>query len=78
MHLFGFLGALAFAAGLGVNIFLSYQWIFENRALSNRPLLFLGILLIIVGVQFFSIGLLGEILVHNFKDDREYNIKERS
>jgi hypothetical protein len=30
-----------------------------------------------VGVQFFAIGLLGEILVHNFQDEKEYIIKEK-
>jgi hypothetical protein len=43
----------------------------------NRPLLFLGILLIIVGVQFFAVGLLGELIAHNFQDDDEYNVKEQ-
>jgi len=34
-------------------------------SLSNRPLLFLGILLIVVGVQLISLGLLGEIIVYS-------------
>lgn len=78
MHLFGFLGALSFLAGLVINGYLSYEWFFQHKALSNRPLLFFGMLLIIVGVQFFSVGLLGEIMVHNFQDDREYSIKSRN
>jgi hypothetical protein len=41
-------------------------------------MLFLGMLLIIVGVQFFAVGLLGEMLVHSSKDDSEYVIKEKS
>jgi len=77
MHLFGFLGALAFLAGFIVNGFLSYQWIFQNRSLSNRPLLLLGALLIVVGVQFFSVGLLGEMIVHNENEQTEGKIKER-
>ena len=77
MHLFGFLGAVAFIAGFIVNGFLSYQWIFQNRSLSNRPLLLLGALLIVVGVQFFSVGLLGEMIVHNENEQTESKIKER-
>lgn len=77
MHLFGFLGALSFLAGLVVNGYLTYLW-FDNQPLSNRPMLFLGILLIIVGVQFFSVGLLGELIVHNLKDEKEYIIKDRN
>jgi glycosyltransferase involved in cell wall biosynthesis len=76
MHLFGFLGALAFLAGIIVNGYLTYLWI-TGGYLSNIPMLFLGILLIIVGVQFFSVGLLGEMFVHNTRSDKEYIIKEK-
>ncbi len=76
MHLFGFLGLLSFIAGIAINAYLTYEWII-GRPLYNRPLLFLGMLLIIVGVQFFAVGLLGEIMVHNFQDDKEYVIKEK-
>ncbi len=76
MHFFGFLGVFAFFIGLVVNGYLTYQWII-GIPLSNRPMLFLGMLLIIVGVQFFSIGLLGEILVHNSMDEKEYLIKDK-
>lgn len=77
MHLFGFLGALAFFIGLLVNAFLTYEW-FMGKPLSNRPLLLLGALMIIVGVQFFAVGLLGEILVHNSSDEKEYIIKDKN
>ena len=77
MHLFGLLGAIAFLVGLGISAYLSYEWWFYSKPLSDRPLLFLGMLLIIVGVQFFSVGLLGEIMVHNFQNDEEYTIKEK-
>lgn len=76
MHFFGFFGAFAFFVGIIVNGYLSYLWII-GEPLSNRPMLFLGILLIIVGVQFFSVGLLGEMLVHNSKSDKEYIIKDK-
>ena len=76
MHLFGFFGALAFLLGFAINGYLSYEWIFEQQSLSNRPLLQLGMLLMIVGVQFFTTGLLGEMLVHNFQTEKEYSIKE--
>ncbi len=76
MHLFGFFGALAFVLGFAINGYLSYEWIFEQQSLSNRPLLQLGMLLMIVGVQFFTTGLLGEMIVHNFQTEKEYSIKE--
>jgi glycosyltransferase involved in cell wall biosynthesis len=77
MHLFGFLGALSFFIGFLISIYLSYEWYFNHIALSNRPLLFLGMLLIIVGIQFFSTGLLGEFMVHTNFDEKEYNIKSK-
>ena len=77
MHAFGFIGVLAATAGLIISAILTYQKLFNHIGIGNRPLLFLGILLIIVGVQFFAIGLLGEILVHNSHDENEYVIKEK-
>jgi len=78
MHLFGFLGAFSFLCGFIVNGYLTYLWGIKHEPLSNRPMLFLGMLLIIVGVQFFSVGLLGELMVHNSQDDKEYTIKDKS
>jgi hypothetical protein len=60
-----------------VNGYLAYEWGFKHQPLSNRPMLFLGMLLIIVGVQLFSVGLLGEMLVHNTMDEKEYIIKDK-
>jgi hypothetical protein len=77
MHFFGFLGALAFFAGFVVLGYLTVLWI-QGFPLSNRPMLFLGMLLIIVGAQFFAVGLLGEVIVHNSMDEREYTIKDQN
>ena len=49
-------------AGLIISIYLTIGW-FYGIWIGNRPVFFLGILLLIVGVQFFSIGLLGELLI---------------
>jgi len=77
MHLFGFMGATSFFIGFLISAYLSYDWFVNNTPLSNRPLLGLGMLLIVVGVQFFSVGLLGEFMAHNSHDDNEYSIKEQ-
>ena len=77
MHFFGFLGMLSFLVGLVVNGYLAYLWLIQDKYLSNRPMLFLGILLIIVGVQFFSVGLLGEMIVNNSKTENEYVVKDK-
>jgi len=77
MHFFGFLGIIAFFIGFIVLGYLTVLWI-QGVPLSNRPMLFLGMLLIIVGAQLFAVGLLGEVIVHNTMDDKEYVIKEKS
>jgi len=79
MHLFGFVGFFIALIGFAINLVLAYEWFFikPHAPIANRPIFFLAILLIIVGVQFFAIGLLGEIFVHNFQDEKEYVIKEK-
>jgi len=62
MHFFGSIGILFLLLGGGISAHLAYLKIFLGEPLDNRPLLFLGILLILVGVQFFSIGFLGELI----------------
>ena len=68
LHIFGFIGFLFFLSGTIINGFLTYQWMIHinNPALNftiNRPLLFLGILLIIIGIQLFSMGFIAELIV---------------
>ena len=77
LHFFGLLGAITFLAGVVIDGYLSVLWFMGKIHLSNRPVLYLGTLLIIVGVQFFSLGLIGEMLAHNTKKDDTYSIKER-
>ncbi|HMB41621.1 MAG TPA: glycosyltransferase family 2 protein [Balneolaceae bacterium] len=62
MHFFGLFGVLFLVLGSGISLYLAYLKLFLGEPLGNRPLLFLGILLIMVGVQFFSIGFLGEMI----------------
>jgi glycosyltransferase involved in cell wall biosynthesis len=62
LHLFGGIGMALFTAGLGINVYLTVGW-FNDVWIGNRPIFFLGILLLIVGVQFFSMGLIGELII---------------
>lgn len=75
LHLFGLAGLLSFLAGVVISGYLTVERLFLGKYLTNRPLLFLGILLIIVGVQFVSIGLLGEMITESRKGRLEYSIK---
>jgi hypothetical protein len=76
LHLFGLIGLVSFIVGVGISSYLAVERLLLGRYLSDRPLLFLGILAIIVGVQFVSIGLLGEMITESRKDNTDYSIKK--
>jgi glycosyltransferase involved in cell wall biosynthesis len=63
LHLFGGLGATMLSVGVFINLILTIQWFVGQGPLSERPLLLLGILLMVLGVQFISLGLIAELLV---------------
>jgi len=63
MHLFGMVGLLLGCGGTLINIYLSVLW-FGGHGIGSRPLLMLGVLMTIIGVQFASLGLLGEFLAY--------------
>lgn len=64
MHVLGLPGAAALAAGAIIGLWLSAEKALTGASIGNRPLLLLAVLLVLVGVQFFGLGLLGELLVH--------------
>jgi len=77
LHLFGFWGLLLFIAGFAIDLYLGIMKFTEGVVLSNRPLFLGGVLLIIVGVQIISLGLLGELITKLAqKGETEYSIKE--
>lgn len=62
MHFFGMMSLGSFFFGLCISLYVTIEKYLFDKPAGNRPILFLGILLIILGVQFFSTGLLGELL----------------
>lgn len=74
LHLFGVLGLVLFLAGLVINLYLTYLW-FLKVGIGRRPLLFLGVLLVMVGVQFILMGLIGEMITSQDRDKSAYSIK---
>lgn len=75
LHLFGLAGLVSTIAGVAISGYLAYERLLHQRYLTNRPLLFLGILLIIVGVQFVSLGLIGEMITASRKSEIRYSIR---
>ncbi len=75
LHLFGAVGLLLFLMGFMVNVYFVVLWLL-GRGIWLRPLLLLGVLLMLIGFQVISTGLIGEIIVSSRgKTDDEYNIK---
>ena len=77
LHLFGGFGLLFLAMGIAINGYLAWAWTFRNEDLSNRPLLLLGVLLMLLGFQVLTTGLLGEMITYkNFRRRDSYSLKE--
>jgi glycosyltransferase involved in cell wall biosynthesis len=78
-HLFGLCGMIALLLGSGITIVLGLERLLGKTGLFNRPLLLLGILLTIIGTQFITVGLLGEMLARIYHESQEkpvYTIRE--
>jgi membrane-bound ClpP family serine protease len=71
LHVFGVPGILSIFAGLVIGIYLLMLKYLENAELSERPLLMLSILLIVIGFQFVSMGLLAELIVYRDVRDQK-------
>ena len=68
LHLFGGVGLLLMVVGFVISSYLSAIKIFGGEAIGRRPLLLLGVLLIVVGIQLFTLGLIGEMVAATRQD----------
>ncbi|MDO8673699.1 MAG: glycosyltransferase family 2 protein [Dehalococcoidia bacterium] len=78
LHLFGSMGLLCLGVGLAINIYLTVVKL-AGEAIGTRPLLQLGILLMVMGLQFFSMGLLADlitVLSHKQENEALYEVRE--
>lgn len=74
-HFFGGLGLLSFTAGFTIGLYIGFLRVTTGSIQYRHPLLFLGILLMIIGIQFLSTGLLAEMMIASRgKYDYEKNI----
>ena len=74
LQIFGLAGLISFVAGMGLSIYLTIIRLFFDQPLSNRPILLLAILLIMLGVQFVVMGLLGELIVRIYHESQGKSI----
>ena len=76
LHFFGSIGLATFIAGFFVELMvIYYKFVLLEPFSKHIALLLLGVILIIIGIQFFSIGLLGEIIAR-FSQGKEDRIKD--
>ncbi len=78
LHLLGLPGVIFGLAGIAICGYLSVLWFNGMRPIGNRPLLLLGVLCVVLGVQFLSIGLLGEMLASHMRQHEAGRNSERS
>ncbi len=79
LQIFGIFGLASGLIGGIIGVYLSYQRLILKVGISGRPLLLLAILLIVIGIQFITLGLLAEIMVrayHESVNKRIYFIRE--
>lgn len=74
LHFFGMLGFLLFLVGVVLNLYLLWVKI-QGNSIGTRPMLFLAVMLVIVGIQFISFGLLGEMLAREPKEGETYQVE---
>ena len=76
MYFFGKIGLFTFLTGLGIEIYVLYlKYSIGDPFAKHMALLMLGILIIVIGIQFFSIGLVGEMIA-NSNQDKESRVKD--
>lgn len=79
LQIFGLFGMAGGLAGLLIGLWLSYERLVLKHSIANRPLLLLAVLLVVIGIQFITLGLLAEIMVrayHESSAKKIYYIKE--
>jgi len=74
IHVFGTLGFASAALGIVVGVYLSFLKIFLGQSIGNRPLLLLAVLLVVIGVQLVTMGLLGEMITRTYYESQNKTI----
>jgi len=70
IHVFGTLGILSGGAGFLIAAIMTFQRQLYGMGMSDRPLIFLAILLMFVGVQFITMGLIAEMLSRTYHESQ--------
>ena len=77
LRFFGMVGASTFGVGVVFLLYLVIDRLFFDHALADRPALFLASLLVVLGLQLFALGLLGELIIFTHaKNIKDYQVEE--
>jgi len=79
IQIFGLWGLISLVAGFIIGIYLTFAKFMYQIDLADRPLLLLAILLVMIGIQLISLGLLGEIMARTYHETQNkpiYTVRE--
>ncbi|MDB5201249.1 MAG: glycosyl transferase, group 2 family protein [Ferruginibacter sp.] len=78
MHFFGLWGTFAFLFGLIIFVYLTItKFFFDQTGLTQRPMFFFAIMLMIIGSQLFLAGFIGELIARNSTERNNYLVEEK-
>ncbi len=80
LYVFGGVGFIMFSLGFLIELYLTFIKIFRGEDIGGRPLLILGVLLILAGIQLISTGIIAELIVRTYYESRgekPYIIEEK-
>ena len=78
MHFFGLWGSISFFLGLAIFTYLTVsKFFFDQTGLTQRPLFFVAIMIMIIGSQLFLAGFIGELISRNSSERNSYLIEEK-
>lgn len=71
IQFFGPVGLISSFTGIAISLYLSFEKLLLGRSIGGRPLLLLGVLLIIVGIQLIGMGVLGEMIARVYHESQK-------
>ncbi len=79
MHFFGLIGTISFVIGFGIAFYLAFaKFAFQEYKMTERPIFYFGILAMVIGVQLFLAGFIGELISRNSTDRNNYQLAEKT
>lgn len=79
IHVFGTMGLASAAMGLLIGFYLTFLKIFFEQDIGGRPLLLLAVLLVVIGVQLITMGLIGEMVIRTYYESQSkpiYHVRQ--